>query len=70
MEHLDFLFERIDKKTELMSKTRMGLYQANGLTDVLTCKLLEGISKQNKTNKKAKRKQTNPHNAGRKYKIY
>lgn len=45
----------------------MGLYQANGLTDVFTSKLLEGISKENK---KAKSKQTKIYSAGRNYKIY
>lgn len=45
----------------------MGLYQSNGLTDVFTCKLLEGISKENK---KAKSKQTKTCSAGRNYKIY
>lgn len=47
-EHLDFLFCRIDWETELLSKTIIGQYLLRGITGVITCDLLEGISKENK----------------------
>lgn len=48
IEHLDFLFERADWETELLSKTTVGWYLLRGITDVITCQLLEGISREKK----------------------
>lgn len=48
IERLDFLFERIDWQTELLSRTILGWYLLRGMIDAIACELLEEISKENK----------------------
>jgi len=58
LEHFDFLSERVDWETGLLSETVVGLYLLSGITGVITCKLLRRNKQGRQTNKKNPKHQT------------